>query len=36
MVETNQSSDKVWERPWNNDELKTHSTNWTLAGDAGV
>ena len=27
---------KVWERPWNSDELLKNSTSWSLAGDAGV
>ncbi len=34
MLNTNE--EKVWEKPWSNEELKTFSTSWSLAGDAGV
>lgn len=28
--------EKIWEKPWNSQELVNNSTSWSLAGDAGV
>jgi hypothetical protein len=30
------SGGKIWEKPWNNADLHNYSTQWSLAGDAGV
>lgn len=27
---------KIWEKPWSLEQIKTNSTTWSLAGDAGV
>ena len=35
MAEIN-SEEKIWEKPWDIKDLHTHSTSWSLAGDAGV
>ena len=33
---TAENEPKVWEKPWNTADLINNSTNWSLAGDAGV
>jgi hypothetical protein len=30
------NEEKIWEKPWDIKDLHTHSTSWSLAGDAGV
>lgn len=30
------NEEKIWEKPWSYSDMKTNSTDWTLAGDAGV
>jgi hypothetical protein len=27
---------KIWEKPWSLEQIKSNSTTWSLAGDAGV
>lgn len=36
MSDTQISGEKIWEKPWNSQEIVNNSTNWSLAGDAGV
>lgn len=31
-----QKEEKPWEKSWSYADMKNNSTNWTLAGDAGV
>ncbi len=28
--------EKIWEKPWDTDQLKDYSTSWSLAADNGV
>ncbi len=28
--------EKIWEKPWTSEDLKTFSTSWSLAGDSGL
>lgn len=32
----NTSEEKVWEKVWSYNDMKNSSTNWSLAGDAGL
>lgn len=36
MSDAQTQEEKIWEKPWNPQELVNNSTNWSLAGDAGV
>ena len=29
-------AEKIWEKAWNGNEMRSYSTSWSLAGDAGV
>ena len=35
-VGTSGAEIKSWERPWTVEEMRKNSSNWSLAGDAGV